>query len=443
MSNLRKNFWILVVCLCSFLTPYALRLTLVYAAEARSIWGKRGQTTSTIQSDNPWGIQVSPKEGYIIEYSAPKLTPLVIHVQDAHANPPSQSNISKILRQLTQKYSVKLVCVEGADGGFDDSLFNIENTDLKEKVVRYFLNEARLTGAEYEWLMHQAPGVAYSPSFTLWGIEDNNLYTDHWNVWEKTQGKQELIPLAQEILKKIQGEYGTHVSSPLLKYEQNVEAFRQGVSSLKDYLGQVMGLVNEQGIVVSRYPQVEKLLQIYQGTLSGSLSLGLSSTEELDHLEQEIRLKLASSEPEKEYVRLSRLAALFVRFVKLEMTPSEWKEYQNQRDSWEEYIHREHQINLSNLEAFRQFYELANRRDHVLLDNALSQMNNMDVERTVLIAGGFHSYGITGQLRERQLPYMVIAPKVESPTDPLVYAKAMHGKPLTVEEVQEVTERVK
>ncbi|GEM_PF-6288046 len=414
------------------------------AQEARSIWNKRVETPQQlVKSDNPWNIQVSSKDGFIIEYSAPKLSPVVIHIQDAHANPPAQVHISAILRNLVERHQFKLVCVEGADGGFDDSLFDIDKPNLKEKVTRYFLNDARLTGAEYEWILHAQPGATYPLPFTLWGIEDQEVYQEHWNVWEKTQKTQkETVELAEQVLKKIHSNYGKHASEGLLRYEQTAEAFRQGVSGLKDYLEELKKILEKNPIDMSWYPETVKLLNILKGEQTGALMIGLTSTGELDRLEQEIRLALTQSPSEKEYVQWSRLAGLFVRFVKLEMTPAEWKEYQPQTPAWESFVTEKLQVTLPDLTPSRQFYELAQKRDQILFENAFSKMKEMEQNRLVLIAGGFHSYGITDHLRVNGIPYVVIAPRVDAPTDPAVYTKAMYGQPLTKKEIQETMAKV-
>lgn len=436
--NLLPVLWLVLLWGASF-------VSLVPAAEAKSIWDRQieQQPQQLLSSDNPWNIQVPSEHGFIIEYSAPQKSPVIVHIQDAHANPPAQSHISEILRDLVEQHQFKLVCVEGADGGFDNSLFYIRQPRLKEKVVRYFLNEARLTGAEYEWILHSSPGAVYRSSFTLWGVEKQEIYTEHWNVWEQTQKIQkETAALAEQALKKIHREYGKYASGELLQYEQTAEAFRQGVSRLKDYLEELSKTLADHPVDMTRYPETGKLLEILKGGKTGSLMIGLTSTGELDRLEQEVRLILAKDPQENEYVRWSRLAGLFVRFVKLEMTPAEWDEYHPQMQQWESFFTDQLQFSLPDLVPFRQFYELAEKRDQVLFENALSKMEELKQDRLVLIAGGFHSYGITDHLREQELSYLVIAPKVEIPTDPAVYTKAMYGQPLTDDEVQQVVDNV-
>lgn len=69
-------------------------------------------------------------------------------------------------------------------------------------------------------------------------------------------------------------------------------------------------------------------------------------------------------------------------------------------------------------------------------------MRELQVNRFILIAGGFHSYGMTEHMRQEGVPYLIITPRVDVSTDPAVYAKAMYGKPLTEEEIQQVISQV-
>jgi hypothetical protein len=69
---------------------------------------------------------------------------------------------------------------------------------------------------------------------------------------------------------------------------------------------------------------------------------------------------------------------------------------------------------LSALPQMRRFYELAHERDAAFVDNALAEMTRSGDERAVLIAGGFHTPGVTRLLREKGVNYVVIQPRFET-----------------------------
>ena len=78
-----------------------------------------------------------------------KNTPLILHIQNAHANYEAQKNISHLLKTLQDQYGITNVFVEGAIGKTDVSLFRaIPKKDLLKNVINSYMKEAKLNGAE-------------------------------------------------------------------------------------------------------------------------------------------------------------------------------------------------------------------------------------------------------------------------------------------------------
>jgi len=66
---------------------------------------------------------------------------------------------------------------------------------------------------------------------------------------------------------------------------------------------------------------------------------------------------------------------------------------------------------LGQREVIHRYYELALERDLVLVRNALDAMKETGATRAVLVAGGFHTPGMTQALREMGVNYVVIQPR--------------------------------
>jgi hypothetical protein len=66
----------------------------------------------------------------------PKDGPVVIHIQEAHANYDAQKNIQNILEHLSENYGVKLVLLEGAGNKLQSEFFKFFPKDpaLQETV---------------------------------------------------------------------------------------------------------------------------------------------------------------------------------------------------------------------------------------------------------------------------------------------------------------------
>ncbi|MDH5173944.1 MAG: hypothetical protein OEW43_01655, partial [Elusimicrobiota bacterium] len=69
-------------------------------------------------------------------------------------------------------------------------------------------------------------------------------------------------------------------------------------------------------------------------------------------------------------------------------------------------------ISPTTLSKFEEFYKIALKRNEALVDNTISQMEKEGVRVAILIAGGFHTPGITELLRERNTSYVVVTPRL-------------------------------
>ena len=80
----------------------------------------------------------------------------------------------------------------------------------------------------------------------------------------------------------------------------------------------------------------------------------------------------------------------------------------------------EHLLSLS-----RRFYQQAVERDLNMFDNAYYMNNALNGDTMVFITGGFHSGGITDILRERDISYVVVTPRVSADQLSSVYDSVM------------------
>jgi hypothetical protein len=94
---------------------------------------------------------------------------------------------------------------------------------------------------------------------------------------------------------------------------------------------------------------------------------------------------------------------------------------------------------LDPVSAAVDFYALALLRDNALFEHSL-ELRKMDHQATtVLVAGGFHTPGLTQRLKAQGLSYVVISPSVRRYTaiDEHLYVERMLGHHITVEEASE------
>src|SRR3989338_1198266 len=67
-------------------------------------------------------------------------SPLIIHLQDAHANVNAQINLMKLIGHFSKRYHTNLVALEGTDGPLDVKPYQaLGNHEILEKVVNEFV----------------------------------------------------------------------------------------------------------------------------------------------------------------------------------------------------------------------------------------------------------------------------------------------------------------
>ncbi|MCB1194760.1 hypothetical protein KDK77_01120, partial [bacterium] len=88
------------------------------------------------------------------------------------------------------------------------------------------------------------------------------------------------------------------------------------------------------------------------------------------------------------------------------------------------------------LPAFESFYDAGKKRDRILTQNLLAAMEEKSLDAAVVVAGGFHTEGMTEYLRAHGYSYVVINPRVRSSQGRDVYlAKMLREKNPFVEEL--------
>jgi len=88
----------------------------------------------------------------------------------------------------------------------------------------------------------------------------------------------------------------------------------------------------------------------------------------------------------------------------------------------------------------KRYYQLALKRDIALVDNTLRAMSRSRRERAMLIAGGFHTQGITNILKEKDISYVVICPSIGTEDCEKLYSDRMAG---ILPDIGELTESFK
>jgi len=250
--------------LISILLTFALIWTSGNAAEAAAF----APQVFVESSDLPqFRLNPPAKLGKIVDYYNAPARPLVILIQDLHANYGVQKNIAAILELLSDRLQKNpplvpplqkggaggfppfALAVEGASGPIDSSVMALfPDAKIKEAASQYLMREGELTGAEYFAIKRGLPDL-------LVGVENDEYYNVHRDLFRKTlENREQLV----QALTKIQTDIATlprHVYSRELKsFQSKIDAFDKGEITSEEYVGYLTQRANATSLDLKDFP---------------------------------------------------------------------------------------------------------------------------------------------------------------------------------------------
>jgi hypothetical protein len=186
---------------------------------------------------------------------------------------------------------------------------------------------------------------------------------------------------------------------------------------------------------------------------------------EIERFETVSQEGLTHTPAQREAASLGRDLALAVNLVHNQMTPEDWAAYSTRRESIIRFNQRLSDlvenvgssfppplggggwpagpgegVDLSRLlPPFENFCRLTLDRNHALAQNLLTQMTDLkDGKRpatAILVAGGFHTPGLTRELRDCGVSYVVVTPRVTAVPEKSDYLDAFIRDPLPLEKM--------
>ncbi|MBU1933501.1 MAG: GNAT family N-acetyltransferase, partial [Candidatus Omnitrophica bacterium] len=167
---------------------------------------------------------------------------------------------------------------------------------------------------------------------------------------------------------------------------------------------------------------------------------------EMESLTYEVKQLLAKKEEEKTLTKALRNIKFLEGFFNLKISNEELDYYLENKEThkvafFEGFLKPAlKKYNISafidfnpdlidfHLKTLEDFYKTVKQRDTAMLNNSLSEIEKRDVKVAALISGGFHTKGITRELRAKGCSYIVISPYSSTDIDEENYHFLLSGK---------------
>ncbi|KJJ83691.1 membrane protein containing GCN5-related N-acetyltransferase domain protein [Candidatus Omnitrophus magneticus] len=199
--------------------------------------------------------------------------------------------------------------------------------------------------------------------------------------------------------------------------------FKEGKLSESAYYRRLWNLGRDKNIDITFYSNFSAYLDYMESCLEFDMSL---LTEEIERAETVLFDKLFLGINDRKLYELCRITSRLISFFKIELS-TEDVNYIARRigkisaNDYFEFLDNENAVNISMEKigetiAFvrenMKFYELAEKRNGVMLNNTIKAMRNEGKSAAILISGGHHSKGLSNLVKESGLSCLVFSPKV-------------------------------
>lgn len=174
---------------------------------------------------------------------------------------------------------------------------------------------------------------------------------------------------------------------------------------------------------------------------------------DISRLHASIRDSVILSDTEKKIIAISDKLALITRLLTLKATEEDIALFRQNSESYSltklvdeiQHIAPETvQIDLpeTDSESFvcalryaERFYETAEQRNEIMIDNLLDKMDESGQHIGVIVAGGYHSAAIEQMLAEQGISFMTVRPRIEDTTKTVAYMNRMTGNIIPLDAV--------
>lgn len=359
-------------------------------------------------------------------------SPIIFHVQSAHAQPQAAFEIEKTIHALQKKHGTRLVLVEGASGALHPELLDFfPDAKKNREFLEVLTQKGELTGADLAILGPKLRGV---------GVESVELYNQAFDAFKQADALLKEGSRWIEARKSKLDVKSSRVFSPefrkLFETWQKYQDDHRDLSALGTFLAQeakkTLSINFNDPFNQFEWPQTVRFVFLQElekrmkgrGTKKEKRAFKIIQDEidaaalfaEFDKIFQKLFRAKSRSKEEIRLLWQYKTLRFLRKFLKLELNRPEWEKVKKM-------------ISKKKLPGvFRsaaRFYGLSELRETAFYENLKKEMAASGDRTAILVTGGFHGQGMEQILREKGMEYVSILPRFHSLEDPALYRQIM------------------
>ena len=423
------------------------------------------------------------KMGRVIESHQGSSGQTVILIQDAHTVYVAQQSMAALIQNLNAHYGIDVVALEGGAGAVDPVLlrnapsrrarnqllkeylrkgemsgaiaaamksaqplqvYGIENQALYERDLRSFLQaKARASGLleknrQAVEALERLKKEFYPPEFLkidgliskfeknpqdfqvlLPFLKSSHLSVRYPNLSLLAIQMKSAGPLRMAQIETLAAQLKR---LPLKKneamaLEEKVQAYRTSRLDAAAFAGFLLARANAYSLDLEPFAELSVWARGYKKLFTAN---GAEIDRELKRLFKTLRQHYLRTQNLREISRQDDFLKLYERFLKLELTRSEWKKILRIKKDFQ-------QLSDPELRNHFIFYETALEREKIFLSGIKTLLRRQKRHALIFVAGGFHLEGMAKLLSQEGISYLSVQPRIRGLPEENVYERIMRG----------------
>ncbi|MGQ0645435.1 MAG: hypothetical protein ACT4O3_08085, partial [Elusimicrobiota bacterium] len=332
-------------------------------------------------------------------FTSPAKIPAIVGVDDRTRY---EANVEAYRRSAGKMagYKAKLAERESRLAGQKSAAFNPALLNFDRKVQAY--QEGNIPFGDYIRHLSAAPPRRRGTEGETSAVLDFLKALDLESSLDFRQVESERARLIESLVQKLTKDQTSALTAQSL-------AYRTGRIPYADFYRYLQRLCRSGGVSLAHFPAMDAYVRYI---LRADAVDPEALFREIRGLEEAGYARLAKTQEEKRLVFESRRIHITGKLLNFSLTPEEWREYETS-ESQLRAAEAEGQGEAFDLSSFEAFYKEAQARDQAMTDNLIKAMRDHGTSAAVLVAGGFHSRGITHRLTSAGVAVVSFVPKME------------------------------
>ncbi len=256
---------------------------------------------------------------------------------------------------------------------------------------------------------------------------------------EKYLNHRQIEQQKNELIALLQAQLSDEQKVRLLDATLNYSLQKLDSQSMFQLLAQFS---SEIGIQIGEFEALARYIDYLDA--SNKIDIGMADRE-IYILTDSIKDRLCTLQLQRDLIQADRFLQTVTNMSKLSSSNDEIKSYHDQHKQFitiisniannasdirhPEYLVNQAQRLLDRCRCFESFYDIALKRDSVLVSNTIAFMEQNDINKAILISGGFHAQGICNLLAENGFNVATIKPRtLDIRSIPSQYTSNILGK---------------